>query len=38
MDSFFFDLSNDGFACKKGEGSQINFRNTKMTFEVSGLD
>ena len=38
MDSFFFDLSKDGFDYKKGEGTQINFRNTKMTFKVSGLD
>ena len=37
MDSFFFDLSKDGFDYKKGE-DQINFRNTKMTFKVSGLD
>lgn len=37
MDSFFFDLSKDGFDYKKG-GAQINFRNTKMTFKVSGLD
>ena len=31
-----FDNENNGYVLKEGEGTEINFKGTKMTFKVSG--